>query len=57
MTIAAAEIRLVARNHAVALAVGVLVVFMVVAGSLRISADLNTSMLPATEHTNMQMHY
>jgi cytochrome o ubiquinol oxidase subunit IV len=43
-------------NHALALAFGVLVVFMVVAGSLRIMADLNASMMLATERMNMPMH-
>ena len=44
-------------NHALALAFGVLVVFMVVAGSLWIMADLNWGMMPATEHTSMPMHH
>jgi cytochrome o ubiquinol oxidase subunit IV len=42
-------------NHALALAFGVLVVLMVVAGSLWIMADLNGIMTPAGEPTNMPM--
>ena len=37
-------------NRALALAFGVLIVFVVVAGSLWIMADLNSSMMPAMEH-------
>jgi cytochrome o ubiquinol oxidase operon protein cyoD len=44
-------------NHALALAFGVLIVFMVVAGSLWIMADLNSSMMPVMDHTNMRMHH
>ena len=44
-------------NHALALAFGVLIVFMVVAGSLWIMADLNASMMPAMGHVNMQMDH
>jgi cytochrome o ubiquinol oxidase operon protein cyoD len=44
-------------NHALALAFGVLIVFMVVAGSLWIMTDLNSSMMPAMEHMNMPMEH
>jgi cytochrome o ubiquinol oxidase subunit IV len=40
-------------NHALALAFGVLIVFLVVAGALWIMADLNANLMPAMEHTNM----
>jgi len=43
-------------NNVLAVAFGILIVFLVVAGSLWIMADLNTSMMPATEMTNMHMH-
>ena len=44
-------------NNVLAVAFGVLIVFMVVAGSLWIMADLNSSMMPAMEHMNMPMHH
>jgi len=44
-------------NNALALAFGVLVVFLVVAGSLWIMADLNHSMMPAAGPMNMPMHH
>jgi heme/copper-type cytochrome/quinol oxidase subunit 4 len=40
-----------------ALAFGVLFVFMAVAGSLWTTANLNSSMMPAMEHMNMPMPY
>jgi cytochrome o ubiquinol oxidase operon protein cyoD len=43
-------------NHALALAFGVLIVFMVVAGSLWIMADLNDAMMPSGMPMNMPMH-
>jgi cytochrome o ubiquinol oxidase subunit IV len=43
-------------NNALAVAFGVLIVFLVVAGSLWIMADLNTSMMPATAMMKMHMH-
>jgi cytochrome o ubiquinol oxidase operon protein cyoD len=43
-------------NNALALAFGVLIVFLVVAGSLWIMADLNASMMPVTGMTDMPMH-
>ena len=44
-------------NNVLAVAFGVLIVFLVVAGSLWIMADLNTNMMPATEMMNMHMHH
>ena len=44
-------------NHALALAFGVLIVFMVVAGSLWIMGDMNATMMPAMEHSNIPMHH
>src|SRR5207237_4856931 len=44
-------------NNVLAVAFGVLIVFLVVAGSLWIMADLNDSMMPATEMMNMHMHH
>jgi cytochrome o ubiquinol oxidase operon protein cyoD len=44
-------------NNVLALAFGVLIVFLVVAGSLWIMADLNTSMMPATQMMNMHMNH
>ncbi|HYR35987.1 MAG TPA: cytochrome o ubiquinol oxidase subunit IV [Burkholderiales bacterium] len=41
-------------NNVLALAFGILIVFLVVAGSLWIMADLNTSMMPAMD---MPMHH
>jgi cytochrome o ubiquinol oxidase operon protein cyoD len=43
-------------NNVLALAFGVLTVFLVVAGSLWIMADLNHNMMPAAEPMNMPMH-
>jgi cytochrome o ubiquinol oxidase operon protein cyoD len=43
-------------NNVLALAFGVLIVFLVVAGSLWIMADLNDSMMPPGELMNMPMH-
>ena len=40
-------------NNVLAVAFGVLIVFLVVAGSMWIMADLNTSMMPATGMMNM----
>ena len=40
-------------NNVLALAFGVLIVFLVVAGSLWIMADLNASMMPPAESMNM----
>jgi cytochrome o ubiquinol oxidase operon protein cyoD len=42
-------------NNVLALAFGVLTVFLVVAGSLWIMADLNAGMTPAAEPMNMPM--
>ena len=44
-------------NNVLALAFGVLIVTLVVAGSLWIMADLNGSMMPATEMMKMHMHH
>ena len=44
-------------NNVLAVAFGVLIVFLVVAGSLWIMADLNTSMMPTTEMMNMHMQH
>jgi cytochrome o ubiquinol oxidase operon protein cyoD len=44
-------------NNALALAFGILIVFLVVAGSLWIMADLNGSMTPAAARMNMPMHH
>ena len=44
-------------NNVLALAFGILIVFLVVAGSLWIMSDLNTSMMPATEMMNMHMQH
>jgi cytochrome o ubiquinol oxidase subunit IV len=41
-------------NNVLAVAFGVLIVFLVVAGSLWIMADLNTSRMPTTEMMNMR---
>ncbi len=43
-------------NNVLAVAFGVLIVFLVVAGSLWIMADLNGSMMPPAESMNMPMH-
>jgi len=44
-------------NNVLAVAFGILIVFLVVAGSLWIMADLNTSMTPATEMMDMHMNH
>jgi cytochrome o ubiquinol oxidase operon protein cyoD len=44
-------------NNALALAFGILIVFLVVAGSLWIMADLNAGMMPAAAPMNMPMHH
>jgi len=44
-------------NNVLAVAFGMLIVFLVVAGSLWIMADLNTSMMPVTEMMNIPMHH
>jgi cytochrome o ubiquinol oxidase subunit IV len=44
-------------NNVLAVAFGVLIAFLVVAGSLWIMADLNTSMMPTTEMMNMRIHH
>ena len=44
-------------NNVLALAFGILIVFLVVAGSLWIMADLNSSMMPPAESLNMPMHH
>jgi cytochrome o ubiquinol oxidase operon protein cyoD len=42
-------------NNVLALAFGVLVVFLVIAGSLWIMANLNANMMPSPELMNLQM--
>jgi cytochrome o ubiquinol oxidase operon protein cyoD len=44
-------------NNVLAVAFGVLIVFLVVAGSLWIMADLNGSMMPPAESMNIPMHH
>ena len=44
-------------NNVLAVAFGVLIVFLVVAGSLWIMADLNGSMMPANDMMKMHMHH
>jgi len=44
-------------NNVLAVAFGVLIVFLVVAGPLWIMSDLNTSMMPATKMMEMHMHH
>jgi cytochrome o ubiquinol oxidase operon protein cyoD len=44
-------------NNVLALAFGVLIVFLVVTGSLWIMADLNDSMMPPAQPMNMPMHH
>jgi cytochrome o ubiquinol oxidase operon protein cyoD len=44
-------------NNVLALAFGVLIVFLVVTGSLWIMADLNDSMMPPVEPMHMPMHH
>jgi cytochrome o ubiquinol oxidase operon protein cyoD len=43
-------------NNVLAVAFGMLIVFLVVAGSLWIMADLSTSMMPAIEMMKMHIH-
>jgi cytochrome o ubiquinol oxidase operon protein cyoD len=45
------------RNNVLAVAFGLLIVFLVVAGSIWIMGDLNESMMPATGVMNMHMQY
>jgi cytochrome o ubiquinol oxidase operon protein cyoD len=44
-------------NNVLALAFGVLIVFLVVAGSLWIMAHLNHNMMPMEQMTNLQMQH
>ncbi|UCI05201.1 cytochrome o ubiquinol oxidase subunit IV [Mesorhizobium sp. B1-1-8] len=44
-------------NNVLALAFGVLIVLLVVAGSLVIMTNLNGNMMPSGDLTDMQMHY
>jgi len=44
-------------NNVLALAFGVLIVFLVVAGSLWIMANLNDNMMPPAELMNLQMQH
>ena len=44
-------------NNVLAVAFGVLIVFLVVAGSLWIMSDLNGNMMPPAESMNMPMHH
>ena len=44
-------------NNVLAVAFGVLIVFLVVAGSLWIMSDLNTTMMPAAEMMDTHMHH
>ena len=44
-------------NNVLALAFGVLIVILVVAGSLWIMANLNDNMMPPAELTNLQMQH
>jgi cytochrome o ubiquinol oxidase operon protein cyoD len=44
-------------NNVMALAFGVLIVFLVVVGSLVIMADLNDNMMPAADLMNLQMQH
>ena len=44
-------------NNVLAVAFGVLIVFLVVAGSLWIMSDLNTTMMPATEMMDTHMNH
>ena len=44
-------------NNVLALAFGVLIVFLVLAGSLVIMANLNENMMPHTELMNLQMQH
>ena len=44
-------------NNVLALAFGVLIVFLVVVGSLWIMANLNANMMPAADLVNLQMQH
>jgi cytochrome o ubiquinol oxidase operon protein cyoD len=44
-------------NNVLALAFGVLIVLLVMAGSLVIMTNLNGSMMPPADRMDMQMHY
>jgi cytochrome o ubiquinol oxidase subunit IV len=44
-------------NNVLALAFGLLIVFVVVAGTMWIMADMNDSMMPATDLMNLQMQH
>ena len=44
-------------NNVLAVAFGVLIVFLVVAGSLWIMSDLNTTMMPVTKMMDTYMHH
>jgi cytochrome o ubiquinol oxidase operon protein cyoD len=44
-------------NNVLALAFGVLIVFLVVIGSLWIMADLNTNMMPPPDLMNLHMQH
>jgi cytochrome o ubiquinol oxidase operon protein cyoD len=44
-------------NNVLALAFGILIVLLVVAGSLLIMANLNQNMMPSTELMNMQLQH
>ena len=44
-------------NNVLALAFGVLIVFLVLGGSLVIMADLNQNMMAHSEMVNLQMHH
>ena len=44
-------------NNVMALAFGVLIVFLVVAGSLWIMSNMNANMMPMAEMTNLQLQH
>jgi cytochrome o ubiquinol oxidase subunit IV len=44
-------------NNILALAFGILIVFLVVVGSLLIMSDLNDNMMPASDLMNLQMQH
>jgi cytochrome o ubiquinol oxidase operon protein cyoD len=44
-------------NNVLALAFGILIVFLVIAGSLWIMANLKDNMMPMSELMNLQMHH
>jgi cytochrome o ubiquinol oxidase operon protein cyoD len=44
-------------NNVLALAFGILIVFLVIAGSLVIMANLNANMMPSSELMNMHMQH